>query len=161
VNLRWLPFYILTSEKKVEAAFFSKYIQGYVQKGEEGWCVRLKNIVITSETKLFRWFWSKGGESLNQASHTSWRWVDGGDKASASKKSKPLLQNCCFADRSPNTAAGWEPTKEDWWSHKNFSVSSSWPLPMSLHLSNISKVFLILKCLADKCGSLQLKMLIS
>lgn len=54
--------------KKVEAAFFSKYIQGYVQKGEGGWCVRLKNIVITSETKLFRWFWSKGGESLNQAS---------------------------------------------------------------------------------------------
>jgi hypothetical protein len=62
------------------------------------------------------------------------------------EKSKLLSYNCYFADRSPNTAAGWEPTKEDLVAQKVFGLPAK---PMSLRRFNTTTVFLVPQCLAD------------
>ena len=109
MNLRWLPF---DTENKLKQLFFSQ-INSIMYKKLTRVGVRLKYCCHTTapdEIKLL-----KKGESLNQASYqllVGWR----GNKQlrpPRREKSKLLSYNCYFADRSPNTAAGWEPTKGD------------------------------------------------
>lgn len=134
--------------KQVETAFFSKYIQLCTKRWRGVVCSPQKycHHILTSPRRWLRWFWSKRGESLNQASYQLLVGWPGNKQLRPPRreKSKLLSYNCYFADRSPNTAAGWEPTKEDSVAQKVFGLPAK---PMSLRPSNTTTVFLVPQCL--------------